>query len=94
MLLRSEFVTSQVRMYSPQLRGGSLRYQAQVLRKVRIPRYSQLSEEHVCRLVQLYYEKDTSIVDQVVNQIISTVKSNISHHTLSYQPFKQLELFG
>ena len=93
-LLRSEFVTSQVRMYSPQLRGGSLRYQAQVLRKVRIPRYSQLSEEHVFQLVQLYHEKDTSIVDKVVNQIISTVKSNISHQTLSYRPFKQLELFG
>lgn len=93
-LLRSEFVTSQVRMYSSQLRGGSLRYQAQVLRKVRIPRYSQLSEEQVCQLVRLYHEKDTSIVDEVVNQIISTVKSNVSHQTLSYQPFKQLELFG
>ena len=81
-------------MYSSQLRGGSLRYQAQVLRKVRIPRYSQLSEEQVCQLVRLYHEKDTSIVDEVVNQIISTVKSNVSHQTLSYQPFKQLELFG
>ena len=93
-LLRSEFVTSQVRMYSPQLRGGSLRYQAQVLRKVRIPRYSQLSNAQVSQLVKLYHEKNTSIVDEAVNQIINTVRENLSHQPLSYQPFKQLELFG
>ena len=93
-LLRSEFVTSQVRMYSPQLRGGSLRYQAQVLRRVRLPRYSQLSEEQVSQLVRLYHEKDKSIVDEAVNQIIRTLKSNVSHQTFSYPRFKQLDLFG
>ena len=43
-ILRHDFVTQQVRAHSVAMRGGSLRYQAQVLRRLRIPRPEQAAE--------------------------------------------------
>jgi methylase of polypeptide subunit release factors len=37
-ILQSDFVTDQVRAFSVAMRGGSLRYQVQTLRKIRVPR--------------------------------------------------------
>lgn len=49
-LLRSTQVLVQVRAFSVQMRGGSIRYQAQTLRRVRIPAVGSLSDAVVERL--------------------------------------------
>ena len=41
-LLRSQIVLDQIRAFSVQMRGGSVRYQAQVLRKLRVPEAAKL----------------------------------------------------
>ncbi len=41
-LMRSDIVRQQVGAYSVQMRGGSIRFQAQTLRRVRIPRWEQI----------------------------------------------------
>lgn len=69
-LLRSSFVTEQIRRYSVQMRGGSIRYQAQNLRNVHIPAWDSLSEYDVSRLVSAYDEQDVSVVDRVVSKIL------------------------
>ena len=50
-LLCSTQVLTQVRAFSVQLRGGSVRYQAQTLRRVRIPALESLSAAVVDRLI-------------------------------------------
>ena len=49
-LLRSSQVLMQIRAFSVQMRGGSVRYQAQTLRRVRIPLLATLSAAVVDRL--------------------------------------------
>ena len=72
-LLRSSFVTDQVRRVSVQMRGGSIRYQAQNLRNVHIPAWCSLDEGDVAQLARLYAEKDISKVDVCVDSIITKV---------------------
>ena len=62
-LLRSSFVTEQVRAFSVEMRGGSIRYQAQVLRKVRLPAESSLSADLKERLASLSASDDQSAID-------------------------------
>lgn len=69
-LLRSTFVTEQIRRYSVQMRGGSIRYQAQNLRNVHIPAWDSLSEDEVSQLVSVYDEQDVSVVDRIVAQVL------------------------
>ena len=52
-LLRSQLVLEQIRAYSVQMRGGSIRYQAQVLRQVRVPAAIQLSADLLGRLAAI-----------------------------------------
>lgn len=49
-LLRSSHALQQVKAYSVQMRGGSLRYQAQTLRRLRIPMLATLSTATLERL--------------------------------------------
>ena len=72
-LLRSSFVTDQVRRVSVQMRGGSIRYQAQNLRNVHIPAWCSLDEGDVEQLARLYAEKDISKIDACVDSIITKV---------------------
>ena len=74
-LLRSSFVTDQVRRVSVQMRGGSIRYQAQNLRNVHIPAWCSLDEGDVEQLARLYAEKDISKVDACVDGIITKVSA-------------------
>jgi len=87
-LLRSSFVTSQIRNISVQMRGGSIRYQAQNLRNVHIPAWSSLSESDVDKLVNAYESNDHQQIDAVVEAVI--------HDTSSRQPayHYQADLFG
>ena len=87
-LLRSSFVTSQIRSVSVQMRGGSIRYQAQNLRNVHIPAWSSLSESDVEKLVSAYESNDTEHLDAVVDAVVrdSTSRQPVRHC--------QADLFG
>lgn len=93
-ILRSDFVTSQVRMLSPQLRGGSLRYQAQVLRNVRIPRISQLSGAQILQLEQLYYEPNLTKVNEYVDTMLQALRSVSDQPSAPVCAPRQLKLFA
>ena len=73
-ILRSSFVTEQVRRVSVQMRGGSIRYQAQNLRNVHIPSWRSLEEDDVELLVQLYNEKDVTKVNACVESVVEKVR--------------------
>ena len=64
-LLRSSIVLEQIRAHSVQMRGGALRYQAQVLRKVRLPEFASLPENLVSRLEQAAGTDDQGLLDRL-----------------------------
>ncbi len=72
-LMRSSFVTEQIRRVSVQMRGGSIRYQAQNLRHVHIPAWSSLDEADVTALAGLYGESDVARVDRLVESLLAKV---------------------
>ena len=72
-ILRSAFVTEQVRRVSMQMRGGSIRYQAQNLRNVHIPAWTSLDESDVENLARLYDEKDVSRINACVDSLVAKV---------------------
>jgi adenine-specific DNA-methyltransferase len=65
-ILRSTFVLRQVRAYSVQMRGGSLRYQAQTLRRLRIPAASDLPVSCMDDLCSVATSTDQNSIDVVV----------------------------
>ena len=67
-ILRSSQVTGQVRAHSVEMRGGSIRYQAQNLRQVRIPRLSTLNDALLHELSQTATSADQQLLDAVVEQ--------------------------
>ena len=68
-LLRSKWVTDQVRAHSVAMRGGSLRYQAQVLRKLRIPGEHTLSETLKTELAALASSGDQAALDSLTEPL-------------------------
>ena len=87
-LLRSSFVTSQIRNVSVQMRGGSIRYQAQNLRNVHIPAWSSLNAGDIEKLVAAYDSNDAEQLDEVVDAVVrdSSTRQPIRHY--------QADLFG
>ena len=73
-IMRSSFVTEQLRRLSMQMRGGSIRYQAQNLRKVHIPAWESLTTEDVEMLGGLYGEDDTSKIDECVELLAERLR--------------------
>ena len=69
-LMRSSFVTNQMRCLSTEMRGGFIRYQAQNLRNVRIPHAKSLSMADVERLAALYGERGRAAVDAAVDAVV------------------------
>jgi hypothetical protein len=67
-LLRSTLVLEQIRAHSVQMRGGALRYQAQVLRKVRLPSYASLSADLVARLAAAGGSDDQAVIDALAEE--------------------------
>ena len=81
-IMRSSFVTDQVRRVSTQMRGGSIRYQAQNLRNIHIPAWNSLEEQDVDSLVSLYYERDVAKIDDCVEQVISRTRDKQPSRTI------------
>ena len=70
-LLRSTHIFTQVRSLSVQMRGGAVRYQAQVLRKLRVPLASTLPAELVSRLAAVAGSINQLEIDAVANEAFS-----------------------
>jgi hypothetical protein len=66
-LLRSSIVFRQVAANSVQMRGGNVRYQAQVLRRLRVPRLSSLSDDLVKALAECGGTSDRRLIDEVAS---------------------------
>lgn len=67
-LLRSTHVFTQVRALSVQMRGGAVRYQAQVLRKLRVPLAASLPPELINRLNAVAWSSSTLEIDAVAEE--------------------------
>ncbi|MBZ5525060.1 MAG: hypothetical protein LAP21_22780, partial [Acidobacteriia bacterium] len=57
----------QVRAYSVAMRGGHLRFQAQTLRKLRIPAFDSLNEQVLQALQTVHSSSSQSELDDVVD---------------------------
>ena len=68
-LLRSDLVTEQIRAHSVAMRGGSLRYQAQSLRKLRVPAWESLSATARKTLVRLAEDFDPERLNSAVRAL-------------------------
>ncbi len=66
-LLRSQSVLMQIRAFSVQMRGGSVRYQAQVLRKLRVPAASSISASLGKKLAHAAGESDQGVIDELAS---------------------------
>ena len=69
-ILRSSFVIAQVRAHSVQMRGGSIRWQAQTLRKLRIPELSTLSKQMIDDLIAVSASDNQAEIDEVATLAI------------------------
>lgn len=67
-LLRSSIALIQVRALSVQMRGGSLRYQAQTLRRLRVPALHTLPPDLVAALAALGGSTDQAAIDRVASE--------------------------
>lgn len=67
-LLRSSHVLLQVRAFSVQMRGGSVRYQAQTLRRVRIPTFTSLLPRLVDQLRMVAGCDDQAAIDAAASE--------------------------
>lgn len=66
-ILRSASVRQQVLTWSVQMRGGSVRWQAQTLRRVRVPHVSALRPETLQSLEALATSADLAAIDRAVD---------------------------
>jgi len=64
-LLRSSCVLNQVRAISVQMRGGSVRYQAQVLRKLRIPHIAKMTDQLKTQLASVAASANQQEIDSI-----------------------------
>lgn len=67
-LLRSTYVLVQVRAFSVQMRGGSLRYQAQTLRRLRLPSLATLSPASLSKLASVATSKEQDQIDKAASE--------------------------
>lgn len=66
-LLRSSMVLNQVRAYSVQMRGGSLRWQAQTLRRISVPPLSALRDVVIGRLAEVAESVEQREIDDAAD---------------------------
>jgi hypothetical protein len=74
-LLRSSRVMTQVRAYSVQMRGGSLRWQAQTLRRIRLPRLTGLSDNVLDSLIRVSDSCNQQEIDDTAAEAFCSPKS-------------------
>jgi len=67
-LLRSRRVVSQVAANSVAMRGGSIRWQAQVLRRVRVPALDTLACDLLDRMIRAGTGEDRALIDALADE--------------------------
>jgi hypothetical protein len=77
-ILRSSHVLMQVRAFSVQMRGGSIRYQAQTLRRVRVPQLADLTSSVVEQLCKAGASYDQNEVDEAASRAFGLTHSSMS----------------
>ena len=77
-LLRSTHVLTQVRAHSVQMRGGSVRYQAQTLRRVHIPAHASLRLSVLERLSDLAHSASQDEIDDATSDAFGFAASERS----------------
>lgn len=80
-LLMSREVLAQVGSHSVQMRGGSLRYQAQTLRRVRLPRLSDIPNAHLSELETLGARGPSTELDELAEDVFSRALKSCANHT-------------
>ncbi len=78
-IMRSAFVTEQLRKLSVSMRGGSIRYQSQNLKLVHIPHFSSLLKEEVNALDELADSCETEKIDTVMRSVVNRLLTNVAH---------------
>ena len=68
-----------VRAYSTKMHGGCLRFQAQYLRRIRLPRWGNVAPDDQQRLISASVAKDASAVLAVVGRIYRLSDENQLH---------------
>ncbi|MGH7662773.1 MAG: Eco57I restriction-modification methylase domain-containing protein, partial [Gemmatimonadaceae bacterium] len=71
-LLRSTISVRQVGAYSVQMRGGSVRWQAQTLRRVRVPLLRSLTDAILVRLIGVADSTRQAEIDEVAEEAYGT----------------------
>jgi adenine-specific DNA-methyltransferase len=74
-LLRSDKVVAQVAAHSVAMRGGSIRWQAQVLRRLRIPELSRLSDHLLDDLSKAAAGTDTEVVNALAAEAYEVARA-------------------
>jgi len=74
-ILRSSCVTEQLRAHSVEMRGGSIRYQAQNLRQIRIPKFSTINDSLLHELSQSAICNDLSRINTAVERAFQIGRS-------------------
>lgn len=72
-LLRSTIAVRQVSAYSVQMRGGSLRWQAQTLRKLRVPPLKGISDSTLERLISVSCSENQEEIDDAAGKAYGLV---------------------
>ena len=84
-ILRSSFVTRQIREASSEMRGGSIRYQAKNLERLRIPSRTAVSDAECDKLSAAFAASDLAAIDGTVDAIVARlVNSSDSAVDLDY----------
>ena len=69
-ILKSGFVTRQIRWASCEMRGGSIRYQAKNLERLRLPPRAAVTEEEERKLIAASSNADISTLNRIVDGIV------------------------
>ena len=86
-ILRSSFVTRQIRESSSEMRGGSIRYQAKNLERLRIPPVSSVKPQEAALLAAAYSRGDLQTIDRTVDAIVARCLMNSTEmHYLQNEP--------
>lgn len=68
-VLSSRLAHAFIAAYSPRMRGGNLRFQAQYLRRIRIPDWATLSEELRVKLRKAAVDENLALAEQAVKEL-------------------------
>jgi len=72
-IMRSSFVTEQVKKVSVSMRGGSIRYQSRNLRQIHIPNFAAMKRGEIADLAKLAESGDRQRIDDAVWAVVNRI---------------------